>query len=91
VDENQMHVLMQRTDHRVSQSYLLKTALFVLIIDVFTPLPTCLYAWEKIDFKNTPTQDMFPESDAVVIKNEGQMKIKRILCLRRRNNIRAVT
>ncbi|MFQ6031921.1 MAG: DUF3857 domain-containing transglutaminase family protein [Candidatus Zixiibacteriota bacterium] len=40
-------------------------------------LPIRLYAWEKIDFKNTPTQKMFPESDAVMIKNEGQMKIKK--------------
>ena len=68
---------MQRTDHRPSQSCLLKTALFLFIVDVFTLLPTGLYAWEKIDFKNTPTQEMFPESDAVVIKNEGQMEIKK--------------
>ncbi len=73
--ENQRRV--QKIDHRASQSCFLKIALFLFIIEASTLIPNCLCAWEKIDFKNTPTQEMFPESDAVVIKNEGQMEIKK--------------
>ncbi|MCK4386057.1 MAG: DUF3857 and transglutaminase domain-containing protein [candidate division Zixibacteria bacterium] len=66
------------TDHRPVQGCFLKTALFVLImINFFSLIPNSLHAWERIDFKNAPTQDMFPESDAVAIKNEGQMEIKK--------------
>ena len=75
MNENQRR--LKRTDHRPSPRCFLKTALFVLIINLFSLIPNCLYAWEKIDFKNTPTQEMFPESDAVIIKNEGQMEIKK--------------
>jgi hypothetical protein len=75
VNQNQKGI--QKEDHRLSPRYLLKTASFLFIIHIFMLLPICLYAWEKIDFKNAPTQDMFPESDAVVIKNEGHMEIKK--------------
>ncbi|KPL03521.1 MAG: hypothetical protein AMJ73_06700 [candidate division Zixibacteria bacterium SM1_73] len=67
----------QMTGHKTSLSCCLKTALFVFTIHFFTLLPSYLCGWEKIDFKNTPTPAMFPESDAVVIKNEGQMEIRR--------------
>ena len=77
MNENQRYAHMQRTDHRPSARCFLKTALFVLIINLFLPIPNWLYAWEKIDLKNTPTQEMFPESDAVVIKNTGQIQIKK--------------
>jgi hypothetical protein len=68
---------MQRTDRRASQRCLAEIALFVLIVNLFSLIPNCPSAWDKIDFKNTPTQDMFPESDAVMIKNEGKMEIKK--------------
>ena len=67
----------QMTGHKTSLSCCLKTTLFIFTIHFFALLPSYLCAWEKIDFKNTPTQAMFPESDAVVIKNEGQMEIKK--------------
>ena len=77
VNEDQRR--MQMTDHRPVQGCFLKTALFVLImINFFSLIPNSLHAWERIDFKNAPTQDMFPESDAVVIKNEGYMEIKKM-------------
>ena len=66
------------TNHRPVQGCFLKTALFVLImINFFSLIPNSLHAWERIDFKNAPMQNMFPESDAVAIKNEGYMEIKK--------------
>jgi hypothetical protein len=35
-----------------------------------------VYAWEKIDVGTTPTQQMFPHSDAVILKDEAVMDIK---------------
>jgi hypothetical protein len=76
VTENQEQIRMQRTNHRLSPRHLLRAALFVAAFGLLVLLPTSLYAWEKIDLENTPTQKTFPESDAVVIKNQGRMEIK---------------
>jgi hypothetical protein len=37
---------------------------------------TCLQAWEKIDLQQTPVQEDFPLSDAVIIKDEAKMEIE---------------
>ncbi|MGB2805766.1 MAG: DUF3857 and transglutaminase domain-containing protein [Candidatus Zixiibacteriota bacterium] len=37
---------------------------------------TRLLAWEKIDFRETPAQENFPYSDAVIIKDEAVMEIE---------------
>ena len=67
---------MRRADHKPSQIRLLRAGLFVAAFGLLVLLPASLCAWEKIDLKNAPTQKMFPESDAVVIKNQGRMEIK---------------
>ena len=48
---------------------LLWAAAFVLLIS-----PSA-FAWDKIDFKETPRQEAFPQSDAVIIKDEAFMDI----------------
>jgi hypothetical protein len=35
-----------------------------------------LHAWEKIDLKQTPVQEDFPNSDAVIIKDEAVMEME---------------
>jgi hypothetical protein len=37
---------------------------------------TRLLAWEKLDFQQTPVQEDFPRSDAVIIKDEALMEIE---------------
>ncbi|UCB53104.1 MAG: DUF3857 domain-containing protein, partial [Candidatus Zixiibacteriota bacterium] len=37
---------------------------------------TCVLAWEKIDFQETPSREDFPHSDAVIIKDEAVMEIE---------------
>jgi hypothetical protein len=47
-----------------------------LMATFFSPVSNSLLAWEKIDFEETPTQAMFPHSDAVIIKDEAIMEIE---------------
>ncbi len=77
ITEDQKDMGTPRTDHKLSQGCFLSAALVVLTICVLLLGPISSCAWEKIELKNTPTQDMFPESDAVVIKNDGHMEINK--------------
>ena len=58
-----------------SRTLLLSTCVFLMATFFFLVSPT-LFAWEKIDFKKTPTPEMFPQFDAVIIKDEATMEIK---------------
>ena len=67
---------MRRTGHRLLQKRLLQAGQFVAAFSLLVLLSTPLFAWEKIDLRNAPTRKMFPESDAVMIKNQGRMEIR---------------
>ncbi len=45
-----------------------------LMIAIFWPVTS--YAWEKVDPEKTPRKEAFPQSDAVIIKDEAIMEIK---------------
>jgi len=63
-------------DFKYSSPILLLSICLFLIITLFSPVSTSLLAWEKIDFKKTPTQEMFSQSDVVIIKDEAKMEVK---------------
>ena len=47
-----------------------------LVLVFFFSGSTRLLAWEKVDFQETPVQEDFPHSDAVIIKDEAIMEIE---------------
>lgn len=51
-------------------------ALLLFIIALLLHPWAVVYAWEKIDVGQVPTQQMFPHSDAVILKDEAVMDIK---------------
>jgi len=53
---------------------LLLTCLFLVVTFFFSE--TFLFAWEKIDLKKAPAQELFPQSEAVIIKDEAFMEIE---------------
>lgn len=67
---------MSDKDFKYSSPILLLWTCLFLMVTFFSPVSTSLFAWEKIDFKKTPTQETFPQSDAVIIKDEAKMEIK---------------
>ena len=67
---------MSDKDLKYSSSILLVWTCLFLMGTFFFMESTTIFAWEKIDFKKTPTQETFPQSDAVIIKDEASMEIK---------------
>ncbi|KPK99741.1 MAG: hypothetical protein AMJ91_06550 [candidate division Zixibacteria bacterium SM23_73_3] len=47
-----------------------------LMVTFFLLASAAVFAWEKIEFQETPTREMFPQFDAVIIKDEATMEIK---------------
>lgn len=67
---------MSDKDFKYSSPILLLWTCLFLMATFFSPVSTSLLAWEKMDFEETPTQAMFPHSDAVIIKDEAIMEIE---------------
>jgi hypothetical protein len=55
---------------------LLLSSFLFLMTSFLLLAATTICAWEKIDLRQMPTRDMFPHSDAVIIKDEAVMEIK---------------